>query len=747
MGIDVNKPVNTDKTNISDCSNQSGGLDYFRIAAAFLIVAIHTSPLASFNADADFILTRIIARIAVPFFFMVSGYFILPQYLFDKSANRRDLNRHNKKMAAIYIAAIITYLPVNFYAGQFSGMGAADMFRLLVFDGTFYHLWYLPATILGMTLVFFLSRRLTCKTLSGIVLILYVIGLLGDSYYGLIADKGWIRPFYDGMFQIFTHTRNGIFFAPVFLVMGAWMSRIRRHGFYFAFFIISMSLMILEGLMLHHAGVQRHDSMYIMLVPCMFFLCRIIMSVNRKPARFLRIAATWIYLVHPLSIIVLRGAAKVVRLEWLLIDNSLIHYLAVCLLSAIFAIFMGKLPSPGHRRRFRQGRAWIEIDRKNLYQNVKTLTGLLPSGCRLMPAVKADAYGHGAVIISKALNACGIKSFCVATVAEGMELRRNGIKGHILILGYTHPKQFHLLIRYRLIQTVVDYPYARMLNAYGRRIRVHIKIDTGMHRLGERYEKTEEIAEIFYCKNLLIKGIYTHLCTADTIPGRSGGNLPDSGPAGGDTVRTAYKSPEPEDFVRFQVKAFYDVIDQLEKRGISCPEVHLSESYGLINYPELPGDYARIGIALYGVLSNRADRAGCTVRLLPVLSVKARVAAVKELREGESAGYGLQYTASRNARIAVLAIGYADGIPRSLSCGVGKVLVNGCEAPIIGRICMDQTLVEVSGIADVTPGDIAVIIGRSGQYEITAYDIAEQAGTITNEFLSRLGSRLERIIE
>ncbi len=168
--------------------------------------------------------------------------------------------------------------------------------------------------------------------------------------------------------------------------------------------------------------------------------------------------------------------------------------------------------------------------------------------------------------------------------------------------------------------------------------------------------------------------------------------------------------------------------------------------YGLLNYPELSGDYARIGIALYGVLSNRRDMENQRISLKPILSVKTRVALVKNMCKGESAGYGQQFKAEQNRRIAVLAIGYADGLPRALSCGVGKVLINGKKAPVIGCICMDQTLVDVTDIPNVKQGDVAVIIGKSGEQEITAYDLAEQTGTITNEILSRLGSRLERTL-
>ena len=172
----------------------------------------------------------------------------------------------------------------------------------------------------------------------------------------------------------------------------------------------------------------------------------------------------------------------------------------------------------------------------------------------------------------------------------------------------------------------------------------------------------------------------------------------------------------------------------------------MQASYGVLNYPELTGDYARIGIALYGMLSSRADEKDMPVRLRPVLSVKARVAAVKDLLCGENAGYGFGYVAAEDRKIAVLAIGYADGLPRPLSCGMGHVLLKGRKAPIIGYICMDQTIVDITDIPDVKQGDAAYIIGRTGNSQITAYDLAEQTGTITNEIISRLGGRLERIL-
>ncbi len=370
---------------------------------------------------------------------------------------------------------------------------------------------------------------------------------------------------------------------------------------------------------------------------------------------------------------------------------------------------------------FQEGRAWIELNIKNLRHNVRVLRECLPAECRLMPAVKAEAYGHGAVLISKELNNLGVQAFCVASASEGVELRENGIEGEILILGYTHPNQFELLEKFDLIQTVVDYEYAEILNSQGHRYKVHIGIDTGMHRLGENSRDFEKIYSICQMKNLSVEGVFTHLCADDT------------------------SKKEDVEFTVQQSKNFAEVIEKLGNKGIHCKS-HVLSSYGIINYPELGGDYARAGIALYGLLCNRGDLGCDKIDLKPVLSLKARVASVRELKAGEGAGYGLAFVAARDSRICTLAIGYADGLPRNLSGGKGSVLINGVRAPIVGRICMDQTIVDVTDVPDISAGDTAVLIGRLGEKEISAYDMAEQAGTITNEILSRLGPRLERVI-
>lgn len=371
---------------------------------------------------------------------------------------------------------------------------------------------------------------------------------------------------------------------------------------------------------------------------------------------------------------------------------------------------------------FLGGRAWIEVSRSALAHNVAYLRSRLPETCRLMPAVKANGYGHGGVLVARALNELGVDAFCVASAQEGVELRQQGIFGEILVLGCTQPEDFPLLCKWDLVQTVVDYPYAQLLHAYGRPLTVHIAVDTGMHRLGERSDHLSEILKIYELKNLRVEGLYTHLCVSDSL------------------------EPEALQYTKMQAKAFYAVVNAVQARGYAVPRLHMQASYGVLLHPELSGDYARVGIALYGLLSTGEDTARWGRELRPVLSLKTRVASIRTLYQGESAGYGLCYTAPTDRTIAALAIGYADGLSRSLSCGKGAVLIRGCRAPIIGRICMDQTLVDVSDIPDAVPGDSAVLIGASGGLTISACDLSRAAGTITNETLSGLGSRLERVL-
>lgn len=336
-----------------------------------------------------------------------------------------------------------------------------------------------------------------------------------------------------------------------------------------------------------------------------------------------------------------------------------------------------------------------------------------------MAVVKANAYGHGAVSIASYLNHLGIHAFAVATVQEGVDLRLHGIQGDILVLGYTSPHQVHLLTTYDLIQTAADCAHAHALNeAAYYPVKIHIKLDTGMHRLGERSDHIQELASLFSCQNLQILGMYSHLCVAD--------------------------SQKMEDilFTKLQISAFFQTVEQLKEQGLNPGKLHLQSSYGVLNYPDLPLNYARFGIAMYGCYSS-PDARLMELPLRPVLSLHARIAVIKELRPGETVSYGRNFRAETPMRIATVTIGYADGLPRSLSNQQIPVLIRGQKAHIIGNICMDQMVVDVTQIPDARPGDIVTILGTDGPHTLHTEDLAEAAGTITNELLCRLNLREE----
>ena len=1021
-----------------------GGLDIFRVCAALLVIAIHTSPLTSISEGADFFLTRVLARIAVPFFLMVTGQFVAIGFLNPSVKATARLHKFLQKTMLLYVFCILLYLPVGIYAGHYTEMTVGSALRMVIFDGTFYHLWYFPACILGIFLVELMSRFLGLRGMTVVSAVLYIIGLFGDSYYGLAQKVPVLETAYEALFQVFSYTRNGLFMAPVFLVMGMWMATgAEGNGksglsdspaFCLGGLAVSFAAMTGEAFTLRHFELQRHDSMYFALIPVMFFLYKCLLYPQTPSKKEFRTAASWIYILHPAVIVAVRGIAKPLQMTGILVDNSLIHYIAVALLSAAAGFFISyvsgkakqphllshiagnrtarkalqpeeELPyetdeydreyqevsdmqadeyqndyesrdreaqdsrdgyaeenetdelwssdeseefqgdswspdepkelqgeswSPDEPERFQGGswspdgtedshtedspgipaeeadvrmnesadaaheaeepddvslwntkelqgvpkvrsktvasarcqyasdtdnaqpeeseryanrildgadmfaetrefvslrerdavdsangrqeidaddyiikimsgsktpgkqaaalkpgapepetdmhlpekddtfmedyvenipeketslpsasacsRAWIELDAEALRQNVELFRARIPQHCRLMPAVKADAYGHGLVPIARLLDGMGVDAYSVACISEGIELRNAGIKGKILILGYTSPEDFPLLRHYRLTQTVVDYPYAKELNRYGEKLHVHIGIDTGMHRIGIRCEDLEAIAAVYQMENLVVDGLFTHLCVSD--------------------------SPHPQHraFTTSQLRAFYQVIEILKEDGYPCPALHILASYGILNLlpdrrdpdwqkkrpagsragldpDRLAADFVRPGIALYGVLSTTADQNVWKQSLKPVLSLKARITSIRPLHAGESVSYGITYTAALDMQIAAIAIGYADGLPRELSNGRGYVLINGRRAPIIGRICMDQCIVDVSRIPNVKRGGTAVIIGRSGEEEITAAQLAETCGTITHEILTGLAARLGRVVK
>ena len=366
------------------------------------------------------------------------------------------------------------------------------------------------------------------------------------------------------------------------------------------------------------------------------------------------------------------------------------------------------------------GRAWVEVDLAALAFNAAQLRSAMPPGCKLMAVVKANAYGHGAQRVAERLQDEGVNSFAVATVGEGVKLREAGIVGEIVILGYTGRKDAALLKEFRLIQLVSDGAHAKALDETDLDIGVHIAIDTGMHREGIQASDIEEIESVFKCKRLAIGGLATHLASSDSL------------------------DPEDIRFTNKQIESFFSTADVLKGKGYDVGKLHVQASYGLLNYQDICCDYVRAGIALYGVMSHD-EGTRTKLDLKPVLALRAVIAQVRWIDTGESVSYGRTFTADRPLKLATVCIGYADGAPRQMSGSKGFCLIRGHKAPIIGRICMDLLLADVTEIENVEPCDVATLIGRDGGEEIRCEDFARAAGTISNEILCRLGSRLPRI--
>ncbi len=372
-------------------------------------------------------------------------------------------------------------------------------------------------------------------------------------------------------------------------------------------------------------------------------------------------------------------------------------------------------------RYLKKDRAWIEINLNNLEYNIERIKGIISSKTKIMAVVKANAYGHGIVEISKKLNEIGIEDFAVATLSEAIILRNNNIKGNILILGYTDLDDINYVVKYDLIQTIVDYEYAKKINDMNlkHKLKVHVKINTGMNRIGEPYYNIDKIAEIYKMENIQVLGTYTHLSVSDSL------------------------KDDDVEFTKRQIDNFYWCLNKIKDLGCEAGKIHIQSSYGILNYKELMCDYVRIGIIMYGVYSNDKGETKIKLDVKPVLSLEAKITSVKLIKKGEFVSYGRTFIANEDKKIATVSIGYADGYPRNLSNKNVKVKVNGKYAKIVGRICMDQLIIDVSNICNIKQGDVVSLIGEDKN--ISATQIAKKSGTITNELLSRMGDRLERI--
>lgn len=362
-------------------------------------------------------------------------------------------------------------------------------------------------------------------------------------------------------------------------------------------------------------------------------------------------------------------------------------------------------------------RSWVEVNLRQIRTNLDIYRKNLPADTKIMAVVKADAYGHGDAEVAVFLNACGIELFAVSNITEAKTLRLAGVKGEILVLGYTPLESAALLTEYDITQTLISEEYATQILFCNPGIKCQFAIDTGMNRIGIDADRPKECEIMIrkYAARSRLTGLFTHLCVADS------------------------SDPADKEFTKTQLRKFQQIANSVS--DLALPYVHCLNSAGGQKYLNACGSsgIVRLGIILYGLKPDRDFE--MLPGIQPVLSWKTVVSMVKTVNIGEYVGYGCSFQARRKTCVATVPTGYADGLSRRLSDEGGIVIIRGAAAPIIGRICMDQMMVDVTDIQDVTAGDEVEIIGSS----LTADDMAERIGTIGYEIVCDISKRVPRV--
>ena len=369
-------------------------------------------------------------------------------------------------------------------------------------------------------------------------------------------------------------------------------------------------------------------------------------------------------------------------------------------------------------------RCWVEISRGAAIHNIEAIRNYLGEGIGMLAIVKANCYGHDATLLPKVMEEAGINDFGVACADEGVVLRESGIKGSILVLEYIDRDDWQRAYDNDLIFSISSVDHARRLNEWATennlKIKVEVKVDTGMRRIGVNAECSDrDIAAIYDCSNLLINGTFSHFCCADSF------------------------AENDREFTMVQNSRFASFVKRVRELGYETGRCHLSASSGFLNYPEIRYDFVRPGFALYGYYVGEVEH---RFEIEPVLSLKAKVEYVKDVEAGEGISYGRLYYTDRKRRVATVAAGYADGYRRSLT-GKSYVLIHGQKAPVIGRICMDQMMIDVSDIDDVKTEDIVTLIGSDGNEEITVEQVSRWADTIGSDYVTTIPeARIKRYL-
>ena len=366
-------------------------------------------------------------------------------------------------------------------------------------------------------------------------------------------------------------------------------------------------------------------------------------------------------------------------------------------------------------------RAWAEIDLDAIGHNTSEVKKRLTSATQLMGVVKANAYGHGVRQTAKVLLENGADQLAVAFADEAVELRMAGFDVPVLILGNSTDEDIKNLVKFDIMPAVSDCSFAERLSAAardaGKTVKVHIKLDTGMSRVGflaKDGNTVDDILKISKLPNLRIEGIFSHLAVADE---------------------------DADDFTQMQFDCFMAVVKSLEEKGLKIPVKHICNSAGLLKFPEMHLDMVRAGIVLYGIYPS-SDFDKSMIDLKPAMTFKSRVSHIKELDKGATLSYGRTYTLDKSAKIATVSVGYADGYMRCISNNA-VVSVCGCEVKQTGRICMDQCMIDATAVNNINVGDEVILFGGSGK--ISAENTAELIGTIGYELVCAVGRRVPRI--
>ncbi|MDL1981635.1 MAG: alanine racemase [Deltaproteobacteria bacterium] len=367
---------------------------------------------------------------------------------------------------------------------------------------------------------------------------------------------------------------------------------------------------------------------------------------------------------------------------------------------------------------------WAEVDLKAIAHNIRELRSITNPKARFMAIVKANAYGHDIIEVARRSLENGAEALGVANIEEGIQLRKAGIDAPVLIFGYTSPIHVKKLIELDLTQTVYSYETSEKLSqaatAYGKKIKVHIKVDTGMGRLGLlrgiKDNSLSEVESISRLPMLELEGIYTHFATADKSDRSYAGK---------------------------QFEIFMDFLNQLRIAGLEIAVTHAANSAAIINMPETHLDMVRAGISIYGLYtSEEVDRS--IINLKPAMALKTKIIHLKKVPAGFKVSYGTTYETEKPTTIATVSIGYADGLNRLLS-SKGRMLVCGQSAPIVGRICMDMTMLDVGEIPEIVMEQEVVVFGKQGNSSITVDEIASTINTINYEVVSTIMERVPRI--